>query len=159
MNGKYVVHAFALFFFVIGFAVGALFNPAPTRVIIESAPLSPAPKPEPEPVRNVMVAYEVEYGSIYTGDQTPIVYRGEKELTVSSLGIGTNGLPIEYLFPVEARVVFDMNGRKAVLHIPTVSDVVTGFIRIDDTDQFHLMTVEVTRRPDNVMVVRAAPRS
>ncbi len=107
--------------------------------------------------QTVTVTYEIEWGSYYTGTSSPITYYGTKKLIVSSLGIGNNGLPIEYLLPVEARLPLDINGKRAILYIPCVANIVTGFIRFNNEEQFHLMTVEITQRYDGITVVRASP--
>ncbi|MFH1193039.1 MAG: hypothetical protein V1656_01855 [Candidatus Jorgensenbacteria bacterium] len=152
----------AIFFiFLVGFLVGLLFNPSdpkPIRVMIEPTTVENVSPPAPEPVRSVTVAYEVEYGSFYTGDQTPLVYYGTKELAVSSLGIGKNGLPIEVFAPTSACITFDMNGRRATLYVPTGEKEVAGLLRFDNPGRnAYLMAVKVARRADNVMVVRAVP--
>jgi hypothetical protein len=67
----------------------------------------------------VVVRYEIKYGSIYTGDQTAIVYKGIRNIPILEGGIGANGLPVHHLFPISAQLHFFLKrGEKVILHVP-----------------------------------------
>ncbi|MFH1193037.1 MAG: hypothetical protein V1656_01845 [Candidatus Jorgensenbacteria bacterium] len=113
--------------------------------------------PTPTTPTEVVVEYQIEYGP----EQDRKIYQGERALTVSSLGIGENGLPLEYLDPDETRIPFAIGGKHAVLYVPRAAKHarVTGFLKIEDVDAYQLMTVDVHTRYDGVLKVFASPRS
>lgn len=111
-----------------------------------------------QPVASMKVEYQIQYGTIYTGDQTPIIYKGFTSIPIKEgNGIGANGLPISGIFPTHSDLVFNLNGSQATLHIPTLLlDSVTGLLELKDLSRA-LMTVRVSKKENGAFLIQAFP--
>lgn len=155
-NDGYLV--FALFFLLLAM-IFSVAEKERVETPMEEMPAIVDVPPAPPPI--VRVRYEVEYGSFYTGDQTPIIHRGLKELPiVEGFGIGTNGLPIHHFAPtLSSQLPFTLkNGEDAILHISCNAPRTTGFLEFVGKEYHSFMDVEVTQDPAGISV-RAAPHS
>ncbi|MDD4902376.1 MAG: hypothetical protein PHE24_04530 [Patescibacteria group bacterium] len=133
--------------------------PLPVSVVERTVEKSSLPKCAREAgvLQKVKVDYEIEYGTIYTGDQTPIVHRGSVIIsTKKDVGIGSNGLPILGFFPLHSDITFKLyNGEEATLHIPVLSlKQVNGLLEFKDLNHM-FMTVEVSKKESGTFFVHA----
>jgi hypothetical protein len=106
----------------------------------------------------VKVSYQVQYGSIYTGDQTPLIYCGEQKLPIVD-GLGPNGLPIAGYFPTHANLPLALyGGRDATLHVPCMSaDSVVSFLDIPGARYPIYLSARVRKGSDGTVFIRATP--
>jgi hypothetical protein len=89
------------------------------------------------------VNYEIELGSIYTGDQTPIVHRGSMTI-VGDFIPAANGLPVTGYFPDHFAINFDTwEGEQATLLIPSCATKTISWASCDGAINGFLMTSEV----------------
>lgn len=107
------------------FLLGIIFSPKgiPVRIINEKESVSHEEKSNVQKTeeKKILVRYEIEYGSIYTGDQTYVVHKGTTYVSEKTEnGFGENGLPIHGWMPAETRIPIKLFNSKAILHIPTV---------------------------------------
>jgi hypothetical protein len=113
----------------------------------------------PRTISKAVVDYEIEYGTIYTGDQTPIIHKST--LTISENngnGTGENGLPIMGFGPDHSDITFKLyNGEEATLHIPVLAlKQAGGLLEIKNSNGTY-MTVEVSKKENGTFFVRAFP--
>lgn len=106
----------------------------------------------------VRVNYQVQYGSIYTGDQTLLIYRGAQELPIVD-GLGPNGLPIAGYFPTHADLPLSLyGGRNATLHVPCMeAESVNSYLEIRGTRAPVYLSAMVTKGSDGTIFLRAVP--
>lgn len=112
----------------------------------------------------IPVNYEIQFGSIYTGDQTPMVYHGIDSVAVNKdFGIGYGGLPITGFAPTHSQLSLNLGGERATLYIacgtpipPDPSWKPDGLLTIDGVQNRVPMKVEVFREENNVLV-KASP--
>ena len=98
------------------------------------------------------IDYEVQYGSIYTGDQTPMIHRGT--ITVDGgFDRGDNGLPITGYFPLHCLV----HTNDFDLLAPVCSTEVAAFLRGNGASNGVLMTTEVEEFQDRVLYLKSRP--
>ena len=108
----------------------------------------------------VTVNYEIRYGSIYTGNQTPIFYKGSEKIPIKNdLGVGQNGLPMSGFFPTHSDLTFGLGGYKTILHIPCIiADTVISHLEVPGIKNVVFMKVVVNKKgSDNIIVIRAIP--
>ena len=113
--------------------------------------------PAPEP--NVYtVSFEVELDSIYTGNQTMLVYQSEEIIEVPSWYSEHDGLPVTGLFPGHTRVTFTRyNGEECILRVPVVAKVVTALVTCEGTQNNIYMTATVMESNTDGAHIRAVP--
>lgn len=136
---------FAIFTLVVVVAITFIPKGEPESII---SPLPVAPT-------KVDVEYRIEYGP----EENRLTEWGATTLQVTSLGIGENGLPISWINPAETELILKLGEGRAALFIPSLGNLVTGFMHVKGEEYFHLMTVRIAKRSDGTMIVTAVPRS
>jgi len=114
----------------------------------------------------VKIDYEVQYGSFYTGNQTPIVHYGSDEVVVNeSYGIGYVGLPITgYGIPIHSQISLNLGDNDATLFIACGGPIANepwqpnGLLRVEGVLNGIIMNVSVVPNEDGTILVRADPK-
>ncbi len=102
------------------------------------------------------INYEIELGSIYTGDQTPIVHRGSMAI-VGDFIPAANGLPVTGYFPDHFDIDFKpWEGERAILRIPSCATRVVSLVSCEGAANGIYMTTEV-ETGEHEALVRARP--
>ncbi|TSC52457.1 MAG: hypothetical protein LiPW41_227 [Parcubacteria group bacterium LiPW_41] len=148
-------------FFVL-FLLGIIFSPKgiPVRIVNEKESVSHEEKSNVQKTveKKILIRYEIEYGSIYTGDQTPVIHKGITFVSVNENGIGRNGLPIHGYLPTHSKMNVNLFGSKNILHIPTIpSDVesVTSYLERSRIENPCFMDTRVVKVKENEFFVFA----
>jgi len=108
----------------------------------------------------IRVNYQIQYGSIYTGDQTPIIYKGTEIFKVNENGLGANGLPVMSFPPACAKLPFTLNnGDLYVLYVPVDRPVAVSYAMIRDIIMVkrHIAFRTQVEKRDNQVFIRATP--
>lgn len=113
---------------------------------------------EEKDLKEVVIDYSVEYGSFYTGVQTPIIYKGTTTIKEKKgIGIGGNGLPVLGGPPVHSKFEINLGGDKACLKIPSISsDTITGLLEKKGAHTF--MNVMVKKQNEKFFI-KAFPKT
>jgi len=113
---------------------------------------------EQREVSEVCVNYQIQHGSVYTGDQTPVVYEGIETLEVNENGLGANGLPIMGFFPTHAKLSFILNnGDRYVLYIPVIdkSPVISLAMNSENSKNNRILFRTKIERRDSQIFIEA----
>lgn len=109
-------------------------------------------------VKTVIIQYKIEYGSVYTGDQSPIFHTGVQKVSTNQYGdIGANGLPISEWFPTGTKFPFKINERQALLRILSRSNNEVGLMEIQGQENRIFMSVVVKKESVDKFTVTAKP--
>lgn len=103
----------------------------------------------------VKVFYEIEYGTIYTGNQTSVLYKGIDSLKITENGVGECGLPITGYFPTHSEVSFKIWNSPAKLLIACASNKPSGVLKISDYVNSFIMNTEVRKISASEILIKA----
>ena len=126
-----------------------MFDDQPQKVIIVQE--------EPEvtevtPDTRYEIDYEIEYGSVYTGNQSPVITRGTFILN-SEFPPGSNGLPVNGVAPNHLAINFQpWKGAQYTLHVPTCCPEPASIVTSDGSRGVASMLATVEQRNDQLLV-------
>ena len=109
-------------------------------------------------VKDFTIQYNVAYGSVYTGDQSPIIYTGNCIVSTNEYGdVGGNGLPVSEWAPQATKFSFTMGEKKALLRILSKSNNEEGLLEIENQSNRILMSVDIQKNNDRRFTISAKP--